>query len=660
MSGRFSVEATFRAHDRMSAAVAKIGGNVERMTRRASVGLDRLDKGFAAAHRGILRTGAVVGASAAAIGAGFVALTKPARDVEDAMAKISTVITPVTGNIRAELAATQAAAVEWSRQHTASATEFLDANYNMASAGLDAQQSIAGTRAALTLATATLGDATTAGNLLATVYNNMGDKSADATVEMTRLSDVLAKTQALFQIKDLGQLNESLKMGMPAAIQYGISIEQVSNAVGALNTAGLQGSQAGTAFAGAMRKMIPASKALGFQLSKTADGGIDFVGTLRNIEKKFGSFEKMTDRQKVAFQKAFGEEGIRAVSLLLGHTDKLAENLDKVTHSTGAAAAAEAQMEATRNKRLQILKNRITAVAIGVGESLLPVFEEISPHIERAANAIGKWATANKGLITANVVGFVRGIVDNLPAIVEWTRRIAVGLLVFYTLAAAVKVGQVAVLAFRGVMALATAGGWAYNAAVKALAAAHAVLAGRTMTAASVSQAYMAAMQGATVETNAGALAVARMALNQSRLGLAVNGVTSKLGQAGLLGAALGVGYALGTWLDKVTGFSDWAANALANLTGINDELNAAGGRRTQRSLGGPARPQDESAASVGATPTPQVIPPRFSETSTVERSESQERVDVTIRDETGRAEVRRRGGRAKGASLRLRPSGAF
>jgi len=71
--------------------------------------------------------------------------------------------------------------------HKQSAEEFLQASYQMSSAGLNDIQAIEGTRKALALATATMGDSTEAANLLALSYNNFADQNADVAKEMSRL-----------------------------------------------------------------------------------------------------------------------------------------------------------------------------------------------------------------------------------------------------------------------------------------------------------------------------------------------------------------------------------------------------------------------------------------------------------------------------------------
>src|SRR6185503_14688695 len=133
----------------------------------------------------------------------------------------------------------------WSKAHRDSATEFLDSTYMMLSAGLNEKAAIEATRVGMTVATATFGNGADAASLLATVYNNMGDKTRDVSTEMTRLGDMLTKTQQTFQFANLDQLNEGLKYGIPTALQFGMQIDELSTIIGELNNAGLQGSLAG-------------------------------------------------------------------------------------------------------------------------------------------------------------------------------------------------------------------------------------------------------------------------------------------------------------------------------------------------------------------------------------------------------------------------------
>lgn len=192
-----------------------------------------------------------------------------ASSLEGAMGGVHSVLNEsnsIGGNVKKTYAEMELAALDWaagitkgSNLATAKAYEYADASYAMLSAGLAAKQAIAGTAQSLILAKGTKGDAATAGNLLAVMYNNMGNKAGNVTAEMTRLSDIVAKTQGQFQIANLGQLYEGMKYGIPIAKQYGMSVAQLATTIGQLNTAGLQGSMAGGVKSGPARK-IPGVK----------------------------------------------------------------------------------------------------------------------------------------------------------------------------------------------------------------------------------------------------------------------------------------------------------------------------------------------------------------------------------------------------------------
>lgn len=353
--------------------------------------------------------GAVVSESAQKMRAVVAGILEPVARVEDAMASLRTVITPTMGSIEKSMKAARQAAIAWSKEHADSAETFLRTSYMMASAGLNDVQAIAGTRAALRLATATMGDSIEAANLLATVYNNVGDKTGDAEAELTRLSDVLAKTQQYFQFASLGTLTESLKYAIPAALGARVGFEELNTVIGMLNNAGLQGSMAGTAFAATMRQMIKASRELGFAIARTSDGGMDFIGTLENIVRKYGDLSRLTPQAQLKFQQAFGDEGLRAVMLLSGKLGDLRKALSDVRNSAGAAAEAQAVMEATASRQYEILRNDVAALKLELGAKLLPTLNQAAPVVRRLIDAISGFAAAHPQLAKTVVLAIALG-----------------------------------------------------------------------------------------------------------------------------------------------------------------------------------------------------------------------------------------------------------
>jgi TP901 family phage tail tape measure protein len=269
------------------------------------------------------------------------------------------------------LNASKNAALDWSKKHLDAVDVYLAANTQMASAGLNSVQAIAGTEAALSAARANMGDVGESTELLATLYNNMGDKANDAGAEMAKLADVLTVTMQAFQIKDLNTLGEGLKYAVPSALQFRLSIQEVNTVIGMLNTSGLKGGQAGTSFAAAMRNMNKASAELGFSIARTADGGTDFIKTLENIKNMYGDFSAMTAAQQEAFKRAFGDEGLRVISLLLNKTGDLNKALLDITNSAGATAQALGTIEGTTASKAAIAMSKLEALKIEIGDKIL-------------------------------------------------------------------------------------------------------------------------------------------------------------------------------------------------------------------------------------------------------------------------------------------------
>lgn len=399
------------AVDKLTGPVRKMVGSVQGLEDRMNKAQNMINFGQRMAI-----SGAMVQGAADKMTRTIQNIVRPSLDLQAAMKPLETVTTSTMGSMQKSLDKTKQAAIEWSKVHANSADEYIRTTYMMASAGLNDVRAIAATETALRVAKATMADSADTANLVAMMYNNMGNKAADVNVEMGRLGDILTRTQQLFQLENLNQLNEGLKYGIPSALQYGTSIEELNVVIGQLNNSGLQGTMAGTAFAASMRKITTASSKLGFEVAKTADGGVSYIETLRNIQKQFGPFEKMSDKTKVAFQKAFGEEGIRAISLLTGKIDLMDDALVKVKNSTGAAAEAQRIIEAQGLEQQQIFLQNIDALKIAVSDTLLPSLNMGMLKLRGFFNSLEGFVKAHPGL--AKTVMVIMGIMAATLAVV--------------------------------------------------------------------------------------------------------------------------------------------------------------------------------------------------------------------------------------------------
>ena len=397
MAKEYKVGVEFSARDNASEKIKKIQNTFmkcEKMVQRGQA--------MQAFGQKMGLTSAVVGAAAVKANDFISSMKQPFMEVEESLLALRTVTTTTMGGMDKSMEMTKQKAIEWSKSHRDSAAQYIQTAYQMASAGLNDVQAIAATETAMRTARATMGDSADAAALIAVAYNNMGDKSKDAATEIGKFGDVIAKTQQLFQIKNLNQLSEGLKYAIPTALQFGQSFEEINVAVGALNNAGLVGGQAGTAYAAAMRQMTKASSELGFSLARNAQGGIDFIGTLANINQMYGSFEQMSPKVQEAFKKAFGDEGLRTISLLASKTADMQAKMKAVQNSKGTAAESQKIMESGEAAKLQIAAQRLEAIKINFAERLIKSDTVVKEIIPKMGQLVEKIADMTAGFMNAH------------------------------------------------------------------------------------------------------------------------------------------------------------------------------------------------------------------------------------------------------------------
>ena len=274
----------------------------------------------------------------AGVGYGFARLAGQAMEREEQAQYLRTVINAPDKD--AAVGRALAFAREFSRRSLASDEEVIEIQYALHSASFDEAEADAAVSRVHKLAKVTRGAADQVGEIFATTINNMGEGMA-GTIEqkMDRVANVLAKTQFKFQIRDFGQLGEGLKYASSSALAAKVPLEQTAAVIGQLNSAGLQGSMAGTAFSAMLRKLTEASGDFQFEIARTADGELDLIRTFENLRasmqsnvyrsrvelaaQESGGRVSVADIVATEIQESFGEEGARGVNLLLAQLDAL-------------------------------------------------------------------------------------------------------------------------------------------------------------------------------------------------------------------------------------------------------------------------------------------------------------------------------------------------
>ena len=135
----------------------------------------------------------------------------------------------------------------------------------------------------------------------------MGMKAQDAG----KYADIMAQTMSSSNTT-IELMGETMKYAGSVAGGLGITMEDLSLAIGTMANAGIKGSMAGTALRGGLTRLIaPTDKAqalmkkYGIEVQKTADGNVDLKATMVHLQEKLGGLS--ADTQNMIAKVIFGQ-----------------------------------------------------------------------------------------------------------------------------------------------------------------------------------------------------------------------------------------------------------------------------------------------------------------------------------------------------------------
>jgi len=246
-----------------------------------------------------------------------------------------------------------------------SAGDAAQAMTELAKAGLSVQDSIAGARGVLQLATAAQIDNARATELVANALNSFGLRGADAEHVANLLAN--ASIQAQGSISDMG---EALTQVSSVSRQLGISVEDTVALLTLLARNGIQGSQAGTVLRVALLRLVAPSEKVRKELDglnvaiRDAQGRVRpeiFADLADALNKVQGA------RRQEILADIFGTRGIRGAAILgregaegLNEMRDAGERLGAITELAGA------QTQGFSGK-IENLKNQAEALGVSLG-----------------------------------------------------------------------------------------------------------------------------------------------------------------------------------------------------------------------------------------------------------------------------------------------------
>ena len=404
--------------------------------------------GFAMATAAIVPVGAAMGKSiqmAASLQQSWTTTrnlletgAKSAKDAREEVAKVGTM---------------EKNAASYSKEYGYSQKKIADQYTELVKRGFSATQSIGSMKSMLQAARASgddFGDVVKNVSSTVDAFNlRVTGNGKKATEEMVKNAKEVTNAMAYaadMTATDFQSMGEAMSYVSASAHQAGFSVEQTTAAVGELSNAGIEGTRAGTGLRKTINSLIAPTKGAQEALKKYGMSVDDFKnkdGSLKPLSKIMETINEHTEKlgkaDRGAFFKAvFGTTGQQS-AMVLAQSAKAMDDLvkrEKEAEKTNyVQSLAQKNMQSTQ-MAMQRLKTNIDAIAIDIGNSLLPA-------VNQTINAFSNFVGSNEGQKTlkeidksfkglagtiadnaGNILNFFGGFVSGLADVVKFDSKV--------------------------------------------------------------------------------------------------------------------------------------------------------------------------------------------------------------------------------------------
>ena len=286
---------------------------------------------------------------------------------------------------------------EVATQTAISATESAEAYFFLASAGLDAEQSIQALPQVARFAQAGMFDMATATDLATDAQSALGltvDDAVQNLQNLTRVTDVLVKANTLANAT-VQQFSEALTNKAGSALKVvNKDIEEGVAVLSAFADRGVKGAEAGEKLNQVLRDIPRATaknskefQALGLEL-------FDTEGNMKNVADVVEELDRvlspMSDELKASTLDQLGlNRGVAdAVKILSGAGDEIRNYENELRNAGGTTeAVAQKQLESFKSQ-VTILQNQLNNLAITIGEDIVPALTNMTKGLQTTVERI--------------------------------------------------------------------------------------------------------------------------------------------------------------------------------------------------------------------------------------------------------------------------------
>lgn len=336
------------------------------------------------------------------------AVIKTGMDFQEGMSKASAVM----GASKDEIVKLEEKARSLASTSRWTSTDVADAYNYMGMAGWSASESLEGVAGVMSLATAGATDLATTSDIVTDGLTAMQMGAEDTTKFVDIMSSTMVNSNTNIEL-----LGETLKYAGNVAGGLGITMEDLSLAIGTMANAGIKGSMSGTALrAGLSRLITPTKEAkklmkeYGIEVKKTEDGNVDLRGTMENLQKVMKDLD--VDTQNMIAKQVFGQTAMNGwLSIINADSEKfkeLAENIDKASASNGAfTATLEKQMNDNLAGDLRTLSSTIQETFLTVFEEIEEPLRKFVQNFTKGIQEVTEWFKGLDDATQMNIVKFV-------------------------------------------------------------------------------------------------------------------------------------------------------------------------------------------------------------------------------------------------------------
>lgn len=369
--------------------------------------------GKLAAGVGVAAIGAVTGIATAGV--------RAFADFDAALQQSVAIMGNVSDTLRTEMSD---AAREVAKTTTFSAEEAAESYFFLASAGLDAEQSIAALPKVAAFAQAGMFDMATATDLLTDAQSALGltsEDTAENLANMSNLGDVLVKANTLANAS-VSQFSEALTNKAAASMRsLNIATEEGVAVLAVFADQGIKGSQAGTTFNATIRGLTNGVQRNASEFQRLGVEVFNSEGEMNNMADIVADLEGALSGMSVEQQRAqltalgFTEETLAGTLALLGNSEAIREYESELRNAGGTVDEVAGKQLETFSAQLDLLKSQFADVGIEVGSTLVPILLELMQELAPVLGTIGD-AVADAFVALAPVIQDLAG---QLPSLVN-------------------------------------------------------------------------------------------------------------------------------------------------------------------------------------------------------------------------------------------------